>query len=97
MKKDHGFDEYVKGLLFGWVGNAFDGKVEILEQKGNKIVFIVTNFNSLLKEHGLINNVTYEEYNRYIEFRHNRVCEFLGDTCSIKITKQGLIVTIQKK
>jgi len=97
MDKKIGFDGYVKSMLSGWITTNPGGKVEILEQADKKIVYKVTNFNSQLKEKGQINNVKYEEYMKYLEFRQNKIAGVYDATFSIKIIAEGLIITIEKK
>lgn len=97
MDKSVGFEGYAKGLIQGWVGTAPAGKVEITEQTGDKVVIRVTNFFNRLKEQRTIHNVSYQEYIRYLEFRGNRVFGVLGGTYSIMDSKEGLIITMQKK
>lgn len=97
LDKSVGFDGYANGLIRGWVGTAPTGKVEITEQTDNKVVLRVTNFYSQLKEKGTLNNVSYQEYIKYLEFRGNRVFGVFGGTYSIRDTKDGLIITMQKK
>ncbi len=79
------------------MGTAPTGKVEIIEQAEGKIVLKVTNFCNQLKEKGTKYNVSYQEYLRYLEYRGNRVFAVFGGTYSIKDTKDGLIITMQKK
>jgi hypothetical protein len=97
MDKSVGFDGYAKLLLQGWVATAPAGKVEIKEQTGDKIVISVTNFCNQLKEKGTMYNVSYQEYIRYLECRGNQVFGVLGGTYSIRDSKEGLIITMQKK
>jgi hypothetical protein len=97
MDKSVGFDGYAKLLIQGWVGTAPNGKVEIREQTGDRIVISVSNFCSQLKEKGTMYNVSYQEYIKYLECRGNRVFGVLGGTYSIKDSVDGLIITMQKK
>ena len=97
MDKTIGFDGYAKSLIQGWVGTAPTGKVKIIEQAEGKIVIKVTNFCNQHKEKGTRYNVSYQEYLRYLEYRGNRVFGVLGGTYSIKDSKDGLIITMQKK
>jgi len=97
MDKSIGFNGYAKTLIQGWVGTAPTGNVEITEQTGDKIVLKVTNFCNQLKEKGTRYNVSYQDYIKYLEYRGNRVFGVFGGTYSIKDTKDGLIITMQKK
>ncbi len=97
MDKSIGFNGYAKTLIQGWVGTAPTGKVDITEQTGDKIVIRVTNFCKQLKEKGTRYNVSYQDYLKYLEYRGNRVFSVFGGTYSIKDTKDGLIITMQKK
>lgn len=97
MDKSIGFDGYAKALIGGWIATAPADKVEIIEQTGEKIVIRVTNFCPQLKDKGPLYNVSYKEYIRYLECRGNKVFGVYGGTYSIKDTKEGLIITMQKK
>lgn len=97
MDKSVVFEGYAKLLIQGWVVTAPTGIVEITEQTKEKIVLRVTNFCNNLKEKGTLYNVSYQDYIRYLEFRGNRVFGLLGGTYSITDSKEGLIITMQKK
>lgn len=95
--KAAGYDGFVKHTLYSWVSILPSGGVEILEQSDNKIIIKGINSFPLLKQNGSIYNVTYEEYIKCLDIIQSKAAEYLGAKCSIKITDEGTITTIEKK
>lgn len=92
-----GYKGFVQGMLYTMVSLVPYGSVEITEQTENGLVFKVTGLYTELKEGGSIYHVTWEEYIKFLETAYSRVADYIGAKYSLKVTDEGLIVTIRKQ
>lgn len=93
--KETGFESFVKDQLYVW--SAMSEKTEILSQSENKIIFTASKFFPELEAQEQIWNVTYSEVIKWLEMLYGIPCATIGISYSMKITDQGVEITIARK
>jgi hypothetical protein len=90
-----GFKQFVDDHLFTFV--AMSENVLILSQSENKIVFRTSQIYPALETQGPFWNVSFEEMMKWLEIVYIKISDYHGLSYGMKITDEGVEITIGKK
>ena len=93
--KEMGFEKFVNDHIYSFVAMA--GNVVILSQSENKIVFRISQVYPALETQGPFWNVSYAEMMKWLEIVYIQISDYLGLSYAMKITDEGVEITIGKK
>lgn len=93
--KEMGFEKFVNDHIYSFV--AIAGNVVILSQSENRIVFRISQVYTALETQGPFWNVSYAEMMKWLEVVYIQISDYLGLSYGMKITDEGVEITIGKK
>jgi hypothetical protein len=94
--KEEGFDGLVDGLL-NILNSYMNGEIKIIEQSNNKVVILGNSIFPDLKKKGVVFNMTYPEFLKFQNALFGKIADYMGASSKIMDTKEGVVITLEKK